>query len=49
MGESRVVGELASFEDFARSMLILDSGQPFVVEPFQRTMLEPFYGAPERA
>jgi type IV secretory pathway protease TraF len=31
------------FAGFARQVLILDSGRPFVVERFQRTMLEPFF------
>jgi Phage Terminase len=38
-----MVNELDRFAGFAEQVLTLDSGRPFVVEPFQRAMLAPFF------
>ena len=40
-----MVSELDRFADFARQVLILDSGRALAIEPFQRVMLAPFFEA----
>ena len=37
------VSTLDRFSEFCERLLILDAGRPFVVEPFQRTMLEAYF------
>jgi hypothetical protein len=38
-----MVSAVDRFAAFSEQLLILDNGRPFVVQPFQRTMLEPFF------
>ena len=38
-----MVSGLDRFTEFCSELLVLDNGRPFVVEPFQRTMLEPYF------